>query len=94
MKENLPHSAAYVLLQLSDDEQYLYCGVMSISKERKISYFVTKLSLTSANRETLFKMITTLAQNKLTMQKAPITIQEDLDELEFSSNEEINKLLE
>jgi len=94
MKENLPHSAAYLILQLSDDEQFLYCGVMCISKERKISYFVTKLNLSSTNRETLFKMITTLAQNKLTMQKAPITIEEDLINLEKDSNQEINKLLE
>lgn len=94
MKENLPHSAAYLILQLSDDEQFLYCGVMCINKERKISYFVTKLNLSSTNRETLFKMITTLAQNKLTMQKAPITIEEDLINLERDSNEEINKLLE
>jgi len=67
---------------------------MCISKDRKISYFVTKLNLSSDNRETLFKMIKTLAQNKLTMQKAPITIAEDLIELERSSNEEINKLME
>lgn len=39
-------------------------------------------------------MITTLAQNKQTMQKAPITIPEDLENLERDSNEEINKLLE
>ena len=39
-------------------------------------------------------MITTLAQNKQTMQKAPITIPEDLENLERDSNEEIKKLLE
>lgn len=39
-------------------------------------------------------MITTLAQNKLTMQKAPITIEEDLLNLERDSNEEINKLMD
>jgi len=39
-------------------------------------------------------MITTLAQNKQTMQKAPITIEEDLINLERDSNEEIKKLLE
>lgn len=61
MKENLPHSAAYLLLQLSDDEQYLFCGVMVISKERKISYHITKLNLTGADRDALFKMIATLA---------------------------------
>lgn len=94
MKENLPHSAAYLLLQLSDDEQYLFCGVMVINKERKITYHITKLNLTGADRESLFKMIATLAQNKLTMQKAPITIEEDLIALEKDSNEEIIKLLE
>jgi len=94
MKENLPHSAAYVILQLSDDEQYLYCGVMCINRERKITYHVTKLNLSGADRTTLFAMITTLAQNKLTMQKAPITIEEDLINLERDSNQEITKLIE
>jgi len=35
-KENLPHSSGYLVLQLSDDEQYLFCGMMTITKERKI----------------------------------------------------------
>jgi len=67
---------------------------MTITKERKVSYYVTKLALPSENRAQLFKMITTLAQNKQTMQKAPITIEEDLINLERDSNEEIKKLLE
>jgi hypothetical protein len=33
------------VLQLSDDEQYLLCGFMAISRERKITYYVTKLAL-------------------------------------------------
>jgi hypothetical protein len=94
MKESLPHSAAYLVLQLSDDEQYIFCGVMAIDKARKVTYHVTKLNLSGVDREALFKMISTLAQNKLTMQKAPITIEEDLVALEKDSNEEITKLLE
>ena len=61
IKENLPHSAAYLVLQLSDDEQYIFCGVMAIDKARKITYHVTKLNLSQVDRDTLFKMITTLA---------------------------------
>lgn len=94
MKENLPSQSAYVVLQLSDDEQYLYCGLMVITRERKTTYYVSKLSLLSQDRDLLLKMITTLAQNKTTMQKAPITIEEDLYNLEKDSNEEITKLLE
>lgn len=67
---------------------------MCISRDRKITYHVTKLSLSGADRNTLFTMITTLAQNKLTMQKAPITIEEDLINLERDSNAEITKLIE
>lgn len=67
---------------------------MAISRERKITYHVTKLSLPSADRDLLFKMITSLAQNKTTMLKAPITIEEDLISLEKDSNEEITKLIE
>jgi hypothetical protein len=36
------------------------------------------MNLPGQDREVLFKIIATLAQNKLTMQKAPITIIEDL----------------
>ena len=67
---------------------------MIINKERKIAYHVTKLSLPSQDRDALFKMISTLAQNKMTMQKAPITIEEDLINLEKDSNAEITKLLQ
>jgi hypothetical protein len=94
MKECLPHSAAYLILQLSDDEQHIFCGLMMINNLRKISYFVSKLNLPGQDREVLFKIIGTLAQNKLTMQKAPITIIEDLENLEKDSNEEITKMLE
>jgi hypothetical protein len=67
---------------------------MTISKERKISYFVTKLHLGSENRDLLTSIVKNLAQNKMTMQKAPITIEEDLLNLERDSNEEINKLMD
>ena len=68
--------------------------MMSIKADRKISYFLTKMALPTENRDLLFKLITTLATNKMTMQKAPITIEEDLINLEKDSNEEITKLLE
>jgi hypothetical protein len=67
---------------------------MFINKERRITYHVSKLALAGQDREALFKMIATLAQNKMTMQKAPITIEEDLVNLENDSNAEITKLLD
>jgi hypothetical protein len=36
IKETLPHSAAYLIMQLSDDESILYCGFMFINKDRKV----------------------------------------------------------
>lgn len=39
-------------------------------------------------------LIKNLAVSKMTMQKAPITIEDDLLNLERDSNEEINKLIE
>ena len=67
---------------------------MLVTKERKITYHVTKLALPSKDRDMLFKLVQTLAQNKTTMQRAPITIEEDLHNLERDSNEEITKLME
>ena len=65
-----------------------------INANRKVSYFVSKLNLPGVDREILYKIIATLAQNKMTMQKAPITIIEDLEALEKDSNMEITKMLE
>jgi hypothetical protein len=61
MRENLPHSAAYLILQLSDDEQHIFVGMMTISNVRKINYFVSKMNLPGTDREILFKIINTLA---------------------------------
>ena len=94
IKDQLPHSAGYLIVQLTDDEQYILVGFMIINKERKVKYFLLKLALSQENRSILFQMVKTLAQNKQTMQKAPITIEEDLINLERDSNEEITKLIE
>ena len=52
------------------------------------------MDLPSEKREQLFQMISNLAQTKITMLKSPITIEEDLINLESESNSEIDKLLE
>ena len=90
----MPNASAYLIIQLSDDEQFIYCGLMTIKDGRRVGYFLSKMALAQENRQALFKMVATLAQNKMTMQKAPITIEEDLINLENDSNEEINKLIE
>jgi len=54
MKENLPNSSAYLIIQLSDDETCLYFGFMFINKDRKISYHVSKMDLQSEKREFLY----------------------------------------
>lgn len=94
LKDQLPSSGAYLIIQMSDDEQYLFCGIMIISRDRTIKYHVTKMHLGNKNRELLLTLVKNLATNKMTMQKAPITIEEDLLNLERDSNEEINKLIE
>jgi hypothetical protein len=94
MKENLPSSAGYLIVQLSDDEQYMFCGFMMVSKAREIKYHLTKLHLGNENRAKLLGLVKNLAQSKMTMQKAPITIEEDLVQLEKDSNADIANLLE
>lgn len=41
----MPSSGAYLIIQLSDDEQYLFCGIMTVSRDRNIKYHVTKMHL-------------------------------------------------
>jgi hypothetical protein len=35
----------------------MFCGFMTISRERKIDYLLTKLALPKENRNLLFKMV-------------------------------------
>ena len=44
-------------------------------------------------RNKLFDMVNNLGQNKIALAKTPITIQEDLDELEDGGEEEIQKMI-
>ena len=74
MKENLPHSSAYLVIQLSEDKQQLYYGIMQITKERKFIYNVNKVTLSDVMRNKLFEMVDRLGQSKIAMQKTPITI--------------------
>lgn len=93
LKENLPHQTAYMIIQLSEDRQQLYIGYMSINKEKKFDYYMSKIILSDEKRQQLQKMVDTLAQNKITMQKTPITIEEDLQQLEQDSEQEIVNLV-
>lgn len=93
LKENLPHSSAYITIQLSEDSQQLYFAAMQITKDRKFNYNTTKITLSDFMRDRLFQMVETLAQNKLAMQKTPITIEEDLHNLENDAEHEITKII-
>jgi hypothetical protein len=76
--------------------QSLYYGFMSITgkPDRKHQYYVSKITLSDMMREKLMQMVQNLGQNKIAMQKTPITIQEDLDNLENDAEDEIQKLIE
>lgn len=89
----MPGASAYLVLQLSPDKQHLYISYAQISKERKFDYYVTKMLLAKDKREELQQMVASLAQAKISMQKTPITIDEDLAELERESEEEIKALI-
>ena len=89
----MPHSSAYITIQLSEDSQQLYFAAMQITKDRKFNYNTTKITLSDFMRDRLFQMVETLAQNKLAMQKTPITIEEDLHNLENDAEHEITKII-
>ena len=57
LKENLPHSSAYLVLQLSEDKQHIYFSIMNITKERRFNYLASKLTLSDSNRDRLFTMV-------------------------------------
>jgi hypothetical protein len=55
---------------------------MSINKDRKFSYFVSKITFSDFMREKLGLLVERLNLTKVSMQKTPITIEEDLVKLE------------
>ena len=93
LKENLPSQTAFLVLQLSDDRQHLYYGLMFINKDRKFSYYVSKLTFSDFMREKLGNFVERLAHAKIAMQKTPITIEEDLTKLEEESERDICQLI-
>lgn len=92
-KENLPSQTAFLILQLSEDRQHLYYGILYITKERKFNYYVSKMTFSDFMREKLGSLVDRLAQVKITMQKTPITIEEDLQRLEMESERDISNII-
>lgn len=88
-KENLASQTAYLILQLSEDRQHLYYGMLFITKDRKFNYYVSKITFSDYMREKLSNLVERLALIKTTMQKTPITIEEDLHKLEAESERDI-----
>lgn len=76
-------------MQLSDDRQQLYYGILNISKHRKFSYYVSKIIFSDFMRAKLVTMVERLAQLKATKQKTPITTEEGLEKLEAESERDM-----
>lgn len=93
LKENLPSQTAFLIMQLSEDKQHLYYGLLYITKDRKFNYYVSKMTFSDFMREKLGTLVERLAQSKITMQKTPITIEEDLQRLEMESERDISNLI-
>jgi len=71
----------------------LYVGYCQVTKERKSNYYVNKISLEPVKRDKLRDMVSRLSQLKINMQKSPITIEEDLQELKDESEAELVQLM-
>jgi hypothetical protein len=66
-KENLPSQTAYLILQLSEDRQHLYYGILFINKDRKFNYYVSKITFSDYMREKLSNLVERLALVKTAM---------------------------
>jgi hypothetical protein len=60
MKEGLPSQSAFLTMQLSADRNNLYVAYVQINKERKFTYYVTKVDLSPAKKEQLTSMVSRL----------------------------------
>jgi hypothetical protein len=66
-----------------------YC---QITKERKTNYYVSKIALEPEKRAHLKDIVSRLSELKVNMLKSPITIDEDLTELQEQSEDEMQIL--
>lgn len=94
MKESLPTSTGFLILQMSDDQRSLFVAYCQVSKERVFKYYVSKVPLSLDKKAKLLGMVQRLASMKTTMQKTPITFEEDLEQLERESEAELTQLLQ
>lgn len=74
---------------MSEDRLFMYIAYVQISKERKFTYYVSREALSPDSKDKISSMVTRLAATKVSMQKTPITIAEDLIALEKQSEIEI-----
>ena len=51
MKENLPSSTGFLILQMSDDQHSLYVAYCQVNKERKFTYYISKLPVPLDKKE-------------------------------------------
>ena len=93
MKENLPTSTGFLIIQMADDQNSLYVAYCQVGKERKFSYYINKIPVPLDKKAELGSMVERLASMKTSMQKTPITIDEDLEALERESERELSSLM-
>jgi hypothetical protein len=67
--------------------------MMFINKERKSTYYVSKITFSDYMREKLSNLVERLAIIKSNMQKTPITLEEDLHKLEAESERDITLIM-
>lgn len=64
MKENLPCQSGYLTIQMTEDMQQMYIGYCQFTKERKSSYYVTKIALEPEKRTALRDLVSRLKELK------------------------------
>ena len=73
--------------------QSLYFGYCHVTKERKFTYSVSKESFDTEKRNLLKSLVARTNSLKTNLQKTPITIDEDLADLQKESEKELEAIL-
>ena len=73
--------------------QVMYIGYNQINKERKATYYVSKVQLEPEKRNNLRTLVGAMGTLKSNMQKSPITIESDLGELADLSEKDLLALI-
>jgi hypothetical protein len=94
IKDILPNSSGYLILQLSESKQFMYVAYMFINKQRETKYFCLKKQLLMEHHDLLRNIQLKLDNIQSTLVKTPLITDTDLVKIEADMQAEYDKIVQ